>query len=64
MPISVGESESVARELLSASESGEMVEPLPSTRPGFDLDSAYEVEGILKRWREAAGHKSIGRKVG
>lgn len=58
------ESESLARELLSASESGKMVDPPPSTRPGFDLDTAYQVEGILKHWREAAGHKSVGRKVG
>jgi 2-keto-4-pentenoate hydratase len=64
MAISSGESESLARELLSASESGKMVDPPPSARPGFDLDTAYEVEGILKRWREAAGHKSVGRKVG
>ncbi len=40
------------------------MEPPPSARRGFDLDTAYEVEGILRQWREAAGHKSVGRKVG
>jgi 2-keto-4-pentenoate hydratase len=64
MSTSSSESEALARELLSASDSGKMVEPPPSARPGFDLNTAYEVEGILKRWREAAGHKPVGRKVG
>jgi 2-keto-4-pentenoate hydratase len=64
MSMSSSESEAVARELLSAYDSGKMVDAPPSARPGFDLDTAYEVEGILKRWHEAEGHKSAGRKVG
>ena len=37
----------------------------PSTRdPGFDLQSAYAVEGELTRMRRAAGHRTVGRKVG
>jgi 2-oxo-3-hexenedioate decarboxylase len=37
----------------------------PSTRdPGFDLQTAYAVEGELTRMRRAAGHKTVGRKVG
>jgi 2-keto-4-pentenoate hydratase len=55
--------ESFARELLSAQETGQLV-ALPSSRPGFDLNIAYEVEATLKRFREAEGHKAIGRKVG
>jgi 2-keto-4-pentenoate hydratase len=55
--------EALARELMSAYETGEIVSP-PSARPGFDLDAAYAVEGKLKEWREAAGHKAVGRKVG
>jgi len=51
-------------ELTLAYESGKMVAPPPSARPGFDLDAAYAVETRLKQWREAAGHKSVGRKVG
>ena len=56
--------ETVARELLSAYETGEMVAISPSARPGFDLNTAYEVEATLKQFREAAGHKAVGRKVG
>src|SRR5208282_5893631 len=28
------------------------------------LDTAYEVEATLKQFREAGGHRSVGRKVG
>jgi 2-keto-4-pentenoate hydratase len=56
--------ESLARELMSAYETGQMVNVTPSGRPGFDLDAAYQVEGMLKKFREAAGHRSVGRKVG
>ncbi len=56
--------EALARELLLAYEAGEMVPVPPSARPGFDLDTAYEVEATLKRIREASGHRPVGRKVG
>ena len=56
--------EALARELLSAHKSGQMVTVPPSARPGFDLNTAYEVEAILKDFREAAGHRAVGRKVG
>ena len=56
--------ESLARELLSAYETGQMVPVAPSARPGFDLNIAYEVEATLKHWREAGGQKPVGRKVG
>jgi 2-keto-4-pentenoate hydratase len=58
------EVESLARELLSAYETGEMVAIPPSGRPGFDLNTAYEVEATLKQFREAGGHRAVGRKVG
>jgi len=58
------EVEALARELLSAYETGQMVSIPPSARPGFDLNTAYEVEAALKRFREAAGHRPVGRKVG
>jgi 2-oxo-3-hexenedioate decarboxylase len=64
MSISPDEIENLARELMSAYETGQMVNVPPSERPGFDLDAAYQVEGMLKKFREAAGHKSVGRKVG
>jgi 2-oxo-3-hexenedioate decarboxylase len=58
------EAETLAQELLSAYETGQMVAVPPSQRPGFDLNMAYAVEAALKRLREAAGHRSVGRKVG
>jgi 2-keto-4-pentenoate hydratase len=61
---SQNEAEALARELLSAYETGEMVPVLPSARPGFDLNTAYEVEAALKRFREAGGSRAVGRKVG
>src|SRR5271167_5093708 len=62
--MSHNEAETLARELLSAYEMGQMVPTLPSVRPSFDLNTAYEVEAALKRFREAGGSKAIGRKVG
>jgi 2-keto-4-pentenoate hydratase len=58
------DSEALARELLAAQEAGQMVAVPPSSRPGFDLRVAYEVEAALKRFRESAGHRAAGRKVG
>jgi 2-keto-4-pentenoate hydratase len=62
--MSHNDAESVARELLSAHGAAQMVPIPPSARPGFDLNTAYAVETTLKQLREAAGHKSVGRKVG
>ena len=62
--MSLQEVEPLARELLAAQENGQMIPVLPSSRPGFDLNAAYDVEAILKRFHEAAGHKAVGRKVG
>lgn len=56
--------EVLARELRSAYETGKLVPVPPSSQPDFDLDAAYAVEAKLKQWREAAGHKAVGRKVG
>jgi 2-keto-4-pentenoate hydratase len=58
------DAETLAREMLSAYETGRTVAVRPSARPGFDLNMAYEVEAALKRFREAGGHKAVGRKVG
>ncbi len=62
--MSSNEVETLARELLSADETGDMVAIPPSQRPGFDLNTAYEVEATLKQFRQASGHRSVGRKVG
>jgi 2-oxo-3-hexenedioate decarboxylase len=56
--------EAIARELMSAHDTGQMVPRPPSSRPGFDLNSAYQVEGVLRGWRESAGHRAVGCKVG
>ncbi len=56
--------ETLARELLDAYETGQMVPVLPSARPGFDLNTAYEVEAALKKFREQTGARAFGRKVG
>ena len=55
---------SLANELQLAYETGQMVDVLPSARPGFDLNAAYEVEATLKQRRETGGHRAVGRKVG
>ena len=54
----------IARELMTAYQTGAMLEAPLSSRPSFDLDTAYAVENMLKRWREEQGHKPAGRKVG
>jgi len=62
--ISPSEVGALAQELLRAFETGQMVSVPPSERPGFNLDLAYEVEGVLRRSREAEGRRTVGRKVG
>jgi 2-keto-4-pentenoate hydratase len=54
----------LAHELLSAYNTGQTVPTLPSARPGFDLNLAYEVEATLKRFRESEGARAVGLKVG
>src|ERR1700739_3088809 len=56
--------QSLAQELMSALEMGQMISALPSSRPGFDLNAAYAVEAALKQSRESTGHRAVGRKVG
>lgn len=58
------EIKSLAQELLSAYEMGRRVPVAPSMRPGFDLNTAYEVESMLQQSRADAGHRAVGRKVG
>jgi 2-keto-4-pentenoate hydratase len=58
------EIDDLARELQSAYETGQMLAAPLSSRPGFDLNVAYDVEAALKHLRQVAGHKAVGRKVG
>ncbi len=54
----------LADEIASAVASRRIIDP-PSSRDGaFDLSSAYAVERELVRLRRAAGHRTVGRKVG
>jgi 2-keto-4-pentenoate hydratase len=62
--MSSSEVEAIAQELQAAYESGQMLAAPLSSRAGFDLDTAYAVEGRLKKLHEAAGHRALGRKVG
>jgi 2-keto-4-pentenoate hydratase len=58
------EIQTLAHQLLSAFETGQSISALPSSLPGFDLNTAYAVEATLKQLRESAGHRAVGRKVG
>jgi len=48
-PMSQQEIEALARELLSAYDTGQMIAVPPSARPGFDLNAAYAVEATQNR---------------
>ncbi len=55
----------LARELLAAAASRETIATPPSARDNtFDLDSAYAVANEITRQRRAAGHATVGLKVG
>jgi len=58
------EVEALARELMSAYETGQRIAIPPSARSGVDLNLAYEVEARLKKFREQQGQRAVGRKVG
>lgn len=62
--MSHNDTETLALELMSADQTGKMVSIPPSARYGFDLNTAYAVELMLKRMRETEGHRAVGRKVG
>src|SRR4051794_32004762 len=64
MPSAINPSD-LARELLAAAEQRQPVAVPPSARDSaFDLASAYAVGAELARLRRAAGHKTVGLKVG
>ena len=53
----------IAQELVDAYEAGELIPQPLSSRPGFDLDTAYKVESELARRRRESGHIVVGRKI-
>src|SRR5262249_32014605 len=54
----------LARDLAAAYANRQTIAPPSSRDQGFDLTTAYAVEGELVRLRRAAGHQPVGRKVG
>jgi 2-keto-4-pentenoate hydratase len=55
----------LAREMLDAYATGQTIPVPPSAREGgLDLDTGYAVEAELARLRQAAGHTTVGRKIG
>src|SRR4051812_41003240 len=55
---------SLAEDLRNAYEQRRTTDAPTSRDPGFDLNAAYAVEAELARMRRAAGHKTVGLKVG
>ena len=56
---------SLAHEMLDAFNTGSRIPIPPSAREdGLDLDAGYAVEAEIARLRAAAGHKTVGRKIG
>jgi 2-oxo-3-hexenedioate decarboxylase len=63
--VSAVDVKAIARELLHAHASGQILPVPPSSRDaGFDLPMAYAVEAELVRLRRASGRTTVGRKVG
>lgn len=54
----------IARELLAALDTGELIPPIAEHDPDFDWGQAYDVAAELLRLRTARGERPIGRKVG
>lgn len=55
---------SIADELLAAYDGATTMPPITASRPGFDVDGAYEVLAELAARRQAAGWLPVGRKIG
>jgi 2-keto-4-pentenoate hydratase len=57
--------QALARELMAAYANRRQIAVPPSAREGgLDVATAYAVDAELARMRRAAGHKTVGRKVG
>jgi 2-oxo-3-hexenedioate decarboxylase len=61
----VTDQKTLAHELMAAYSGGHVIAVPPSARDAaFDLSAAYGVEAELAHLRRAAGHATVGRKVG
>lgn len=54
----------IADEIARAFATRRVIDPPSSRDAAFDLNAAYAVERELTRMRQAAGHRTVGRKVG
>jgi 2-oxo-3-hexenedioate decarboxylase len=52
-----------AQELITAFDTHTALDAPLSSRPGFDLATAYRVGDVLTAHRRAQGHRTVGRKV-
>ncbi len=56
--------EAIADELFGILNTGRQVAPFSQRLPDFSLTDAYRITDVVRRKREAAGEKPIGRKIG
>ena len=56
--------EGIAEEALAALRGARQIAPFSSRDPAFDLAAAYQVTAAVRRLREAAGERPVGRKIG
>lgn len=59
-----GRVEAVAEEVLAVLGSGRQLAPFTDRRADFGLEEAYRVTAEVRRRREAAGERPVGRKIG
>lgn len=56
--------ETIADEALAVLGSGRQISPFSARLPAFGLEDAYRVTAAVRRRREQAGERPIGRKIG
>src|SRR5687767_14083243 len=54
----------MARELLTALDDHQQIEPPSQREREFDVDLAYRIAAEMRRIREARGERVLGRKIG
>lgn len=54
----------IARELLSARDSGQLAPSILARHPAFNWDDAYAISTALIKLRGERGEKPVGRKIG
>lgn len=54
----------IAAHLVDSLDSGLLCDPITDSSPSFSVGDAYEVLADIGRWRERAGWRPVGRKIG